>query len=63
MNTDLREASCSHLRDGTGWVCRNPETLGVVRTMPTGKVDVPDIYRSGFGLRRRGGVPPRARRA
>lgn len=31
--------------------------LGVWREMKTGRVDVPDIYRLGFKLARRGGVP------
>ncbi len=31
--------------------------LGVWRQMKTGRIDVPDIYRLGFGLARRGGVP------
>ena len=53
----------AHLDDGPAGVCRDLETLGVVRTMRTGKIDVPDIYRLGFGLRRRGGLPPRERRA
>ena len=33
--------------------------LGVWREMKTGRVDVPDIYRLGFKLARRGGVPLR----
>ena len=31
--------------------------LGVWREMKTGRIDVPDIYRLGFNLSRRGGVP------
>jgi hypothetical protein len=31
--------------------------LGVWREMKTGRIDVPDIYRLGFRLARRGGVP------
>ncbi len=31
--------------------------LGVWRMMATGRIDVPDIYRLGFKLARRGGVP------
>jgi len=31
--------------------------LGVWRQMKTGRIDMPDIYRLGFGLARRGGVP------
>ena len=52
-----------HLKDGASGVCRDLETLGVVGAMRTGKIDVPDIYRLGFRLRRHGGVPPRERRA
>lgn len=33
--------------------------LGVWREMKTGRIDVPDIYRLGFRLARRGGVPLR----
>jgi hypothetical protein len=31
--------------------------LGVWREMTTGRIDVPDIYRLGYRLARRGGVP------
>jgi hypothetical protein len=31
--------------------------LGIWREMKTGRIDVPDIYRLGFKLARRGGVP------
>lgn len=31
--------------------------LGVWREMKTGRIDVPDIFRLGFKLSRRGGVP------
>lgn len=34
--------------------------LGVWREMKTGRIDVPDIYRLGFKLARRGGVPLKA---
>lgn len=30
--------------------------LGVLETRPDGRVDVPDIYRFGFGIKRKGGV-------
>ena len=33
--------------------------LGVWREMKTGRIDVPDIFRLGFKLARRGGVPLR----
>jgi len=42
---------------------RDLETLGVVRSMKTGKTDVPDIYRQGFGLQCWGRVLPRERQA
>ena len=30
--------------------------LGVLRIRPDGRIDVPDIYRYGFGIKRKGGV-------
>lgn len=30
--------------------------LGVLRARPDGRIDVPDIYRYGFGIKRKGGV-------
>ena len=32
------------------------ERLGVVKTREDGRIDVPDIYRFGFGIKRKGGV-------
>lgn len=34
------------------------ERLGIVETMKDGRVNLPDLYRVGFGLGRRGGVRP-----
>lgn len=34
--------------------------LGVVQRLRNGRINVPDVYRLGFGLRRKGGVPPKA---
>ena len=31
-------------------------SLGVLKTRPDGRVDVPDIYRYGYGIKRKGGV-------
>lgn len=30
--------------------------LGVLKVRPDGRIDVPDIYRAGFGIKRKGGV-------
>ena len=30
--------------------------LGVLKVRPDGRVDVPDIYRFGYGIKRKGGV-------
>ncbi len=32
--------------------------LGVFQPMPSGRINIPDVYRVGFGLGRRGGVRP-----
>ena len=51
----------AHIDAGTSGVCGDLETLGVFRRMRDGRIDVPDIYRLGFGLRRKGGVAPKRR--
>ena len=35
------------------------ERLGLMETKKDGRMDMPDLYRVGFGLGRRGGVKPR----
>ncbi len=37
---------------------RDLESLGVFRRLKDGRVDVPDVFRIGYGLRRKGGVRP-----
>ncbi len=34
--------------------------LGVIQRLRDGRINVPDVYRLGFGMRRKGGVTPRA---
>lgn len=34
--------------------------LGVVQRLADGRINVPDVYRLGFGMRRKGGVKPRS---
>lgn len=50
----------AHLADGAVGVCGDLESLGVFRRMRQARIDVPDVYRLGFGLRRKGGIPPRS---
>lgn len=33
--------------------------LGIFETKKDGRIDMPDLYRVGFGLGRRGGVKPK----
>jgi len=45
------------LSEGAAGVREDLIRLGVFRLMKTGRIDVPDVYRLGFGLAKRGGVP------
>lgn len=47
----------AHLSDGAPGVRDDLIRLGVFRLMKSGRIDVPDVYRLGFGLAKRGGVP------
>lgn len=46
----------AHLGDGAEGVRRDLEVLGVFQGMSDGRVNLPDVYRVGYGMRRRGGV-------
>lgn len=50
-----------NVRDGFGddgeWVLDELLRIGIVRRRHDGRLDVPDIYRFAFGIKRRGGVP------
>jgi hypothetical protein len=45
---------------GRGWqgIREDLERIGIFKTKKDGRVDMPDLYRVGFGLGRRGGVKP-----
>ncbi len=45
-----------HLEDGTDGIRIDMENLGIFDPMPDGRINIPDVYRIGFGLRRKGGV-------
>ena len=48
----------SRLDEGAAGVRENLETLGVFQRMRDGRVNIPDVFRVGYGLGRRGGVKP-----
>jgi len=52
----------AHLEDGAEGVRRDLEVLGVFQRMSDGRVNLPDVYRVGYGMRRRGGVKAIGRR-
>lgn len=47
-----------HLADGPDGVREDLVGLGIFEKMNDGRVNMPDLYRVGFGLGRRGGVKP-----
>lgn len=47
-----------HVDDGSDGVRRDLETLGIFLRMHDGRVNIPDVFRVGYGLGRRGGVRP-----
>ena len=48
----------SHIEEGPDGVRRDLESLHVFLRMRDGRVNVPDVFRIGYGLGRRGGVRP-----
>jgi hypothetical protein len=53
--------SPEHIEDGVEGFRQDLENLGIFESMRDGRVNMPDLYRVGFGLGRRGGVKPVAR--
>ncbi len=47
-----------HLKDGPDGLRLDFESLGIFEMMRDKRVNIPDLYRVGFGLGRRGGVKP-----
>ena len=48
----------SHIDEGADGVRRDLESLGVFLPMRAGRVNIPDVFRVGYGLGRKGGVKP-----
>ncbi len=47
-----------HIGQGAGGVRRDLESLGVFQRLRDGRVNIPDVFRLGYGLGRKGGVRP-----
>lgn len=48
-----------HAEGGWDGLRKDLERLGLMETKRDGRIDMPDLYRVGFGLGRKGGVKPR----
>jgi hypothetical protein len=48
-----------HIEHGWDGVREDLRRLGLLETKKDGRIDMPDLYRVGFGLGRKGGVKPR----
>lgn len=47
-----------HIAQGWDGVCNDLERIGIFEKMRDKRINMPDLYRIGFGLGRRGGVKP-----
>jgi len=50
-----------HIERGWSGIMEDLTRLGIIEKMKDGRVNMPDLYRVGFGLGRRGGVKPMIR--
>ena len=53
-----QELPPQHADRGPEGIRKDLERIGIFETMKDGRVNLPDLYRVGFGLGRRGGVKP-----
>lgn len=49
-----------HVERGWDGIRDDLQRLGMIETKKDGRIDMPDLYRVGFGLGRKGGVKPKA---
>ena len=55
----LFEKALAHLPGDQEGVLDELKRTGILRLLPDGRINIPDVYRLGFGLRRKGGFAPR----
>lgn len=51
-------ASPAHLEEGPDGLLRDLRDIGILIFEPDGRLNLPDVYRVGYGLLRKGGVKP-----
>lgn len=59
-STDVRLPP-AHLSEGSDGVLKDLESLGLIERLSGDRINIPDVYRVGYGIGRRGGVRPSAR--
>jgi len=59
QNINSARLPAQHVDRGWDGVREDLQRLGLLETRKDGRIDMPDLYRVGFGLGRRGGVKPR----
>jgi hypothetical protein len=60
LDRDLEARRRRRYGSGLSGVLDDLVDLGVVQRLRDGRINVPDVYRLGFGVRRKGGVAPKA---
>lgn len=58
LDSDLRGVLPRRAGEFSQGLCDQLVTAGIFARMPDGRINLPDVYRVGFGLRRLGGVKP-----
>uniref|UniRef100_A0A7C4RRR4 Uncharacterized protein n=1 Tax=Desulfatirhabdium butyrativorans TaxID=340467 RepID=A0A7C4RRR4_9BACT len=51
----------AHFSEGADGVLKDLANLGLIERLSGGRINIPDVYRVGYGIGRRGGVKPAAR--
>ena len=51
----------AHIEEGAEGILKDLEGLGLIERLSDDRINIPDVYRVGYGIGRRGGVKPAAR--
>jgi hypothetical protein len=58
VGEDLIKLPPQHLDQGPEGILKDLEAMGLILRLRDGRIQMPDVYRIGFGLGRKGGVKP-----
>ena len=58
LQNDVEKLPPQHLKEGAEGLLKDLKSLAIIDVLADGRVQMPDVYRIAFKLKRKGGVKP-----